>query len=113
MKKIIGGLVALLLLGSSATGYAYEAFKGPLGLLQNEEDKTFKGYTLIVPEKATISYLIDMDGNVINEWKSEYPAFYGELLPNGNLARHAVLKNEYPQSGPFWGGFAGLIEEFE
>ncbi len=113
MKKIIGGLVALLLLGSSATGYAYEAFKGPLGLLQNEEDKTFKGYTLIVPEKATISYLIDMDGNVINEWKSEYPAFYGELLPNGNLARHAVLKNEYPQSGPFWGGFAGLIEEFD
>lgn len=43
MKKFIGGLVALLLLGSSATGYAYEAFKGPLGLLQNEKDKTFKG----------------------------------------------------------------------
>ena len=70
MRKAITALVALFLLGGAATGQAYEAFKGPLGVLQNEQDKTFKGYTLVVPEKATVSYLIDMDGNVINEWKS-------------------------------------------
>lgn len=52
---------------------------------------------------------MDMDGNVVNEWKSDYGCFYAELMPNGNLIRHSSL----PGVRPSFGGQAGLFEEFD
>ena len=111
MKRMWNGAAAALALTfiCSAPAAAYEAFKGPLGLLQNHKGKTFEGYTLVTPQAATVTYLIDMNGEIVNEWKSDYTAFYAELLPNGNLARHSVL----PEAWPGFGGYSGLLEEFD
>ena len=108
MRRI--GLTLLVLgltLALSAPASAYQAFKGPLGVLQNKLDAT-EGYVLIAPQNCKTTYLMDKDGNVVHEWVSKYDAFYAELLPNGNLARHSRL----PEAGPNFGGAAGLIEEF-
>jgi len=86
-KAVAAGIAALALAGSAQ---AYEAFKGPLGLL-HKAPGTFDGYTLVAPQQANTTYLMDMDGNVVNEWKSDYGCFYAELMPNGNLIRHSSL----------------------
>ena len=108
MRRIGLTLLALgVTLALSAPASAYQAFKGPLGVLQNKLDAT-EGYVLIAPQNCKTTYLMDKDGNVVHEWVSKYDAFYAELLPNGNLARHSRL----PEAGPNFGGAAGLIEEF-
>ena len=104
-KAVAAGIAALALAGSAQ---AYEAFKGPLGLL-HKAPGTFDGYTLVAPQQANTTYLMDMDGNVVNEWKSDYGCFYAELMPNGNLIRHSSL----PGVLPSFGGQAGLFEEFD
>ena len=84
---MLTGCLGLAFLAASALpALAYEAFQGPLGLLQKGQG-TYEGYTLLAPQDSTMTYLLDMDGRVVNEWKSEYPCFYAELLPNGNLLR--------------------------
>ena len=87
-KAVAAGIAALALAGSAQ---AYEAFKGPLGLL-HKAPGTFDGYTLVAPQQANTTYLMDMDGNVVNEWKSDYGCFYAELMPNGNLIRHSAAR---------------------
>ncbi len=101
----VSGMLSLALAGSAL---ANEAFKGPLGVLQNNPGAT-DGYVLIAPQDSKNTYLIDNQGNVVNEWKSEYVAFYAEMLPNGNMARHSRFADAAPQ----FGGAAGLIEEFD
>ena len=109
MKKVVSALAGLgLVMSLAGTASAYEAFTGPMGLLQNKEGATH-GYTLLAPQNSKSTYLIDMQGKVVNEWKSEYPCFYAELLPNGNMLRHSRI----PEAGPNFGGAAGLLEEFD
>ena len=109
MKKVVSALAGLgLVMSLAGTASAYEAFTGPMGLLQNKEGAT-QGYTLLAPQSSKSTYLIDMQGKVVNEWKSEYPCFYAELLPNGNMLRHSRI----PEAGPNFGGAAGLLEEFD
>ncbi|MEW4453721.1 aryl-sulfate sulfotransferase [Bremerella sp. JC817] len=69
-----------------------------------------QGYTLIAPMNSTSTYLIDMAGHVVNEWKSEYtPALSSYLLPNGHLLRPAAERR-----GGFGGpGGGGRIQEFD
>ena len=88
---------------------AYQAFNGPLGLLTSEPD-ALQGYTLIAPQMAKKTYLVDMKGNVVQEWDSEYLCFFAMLDPKtGNLLRHSVS----PTPLPAFGGQSGLIEEFD
>jgi hypothetical protein len=85
-----------------------ELAKPKLGLLMNEPT-AFKGYTLIAPNDSNTTYLIDMDGRVVQTWKSDCHA--GEsayLLENGHLLRSGAIKNP-----PFFGaGAGGRIQEF-
>ena len=47
----------------------------------------FPGYTLVAPMNSTSTYLIDMEGRIVNEWKSDYtPALSAYLLENGQAA---------------------------
>ena len=109
MNRMLTGCLGLVFLAASVLpAFAYEAFQGPLGLLQKRQG-TYEGYTLLAPQKSKTTYLLDMDGKVVNEWKSEYGCFYAELLPDGNLLRHSRL----PQRDPDFGGAAGLLEEFD
>lgn len=109
MKRIAVIFVLLatvfIFAGSAA---AYQSFKGPLGVLQDNPGVT-DGYVLIAPQNSKITYLIDNKGNIVKEWKSEYPCFYAEMLPNGNMARHS----RNMAWGPNFGGAGGLIEEFD
>jgi hypothetical protein len=82
--------------------------KPKLGLLVNEP-AACKGYTLIASVNSGNTYLVDMEGRVVNTWKSDVTqALSAYLLENGNLLRTGAVKNP-----PFFGGGAGgRIQEF-
>ena len=67
--------------------FAYEAFHGPTELIYYDREKACNGYTLFT---HTHTFLIDMEGNVVNLW--DIPAGFtiektARLLENGNLLR--------------------------
>ena len=81
------------------------------GLIQNDEG-AFVGYTLFTPLRSKMTHLIDMDGRVVHDWKSEHaPANSAFLLANGNLLRPGkVLGNEvFGSRGPS----GGRVELFD
>jgi outer membrane protein assembly factor BamB len=60
-----------------------------------------KGYTLVTPMNGHSTYLLDMSGQVVHEWR--YPAFrsfYARLLPSGALAMLAVDNSITPPQVP-------------
>ena len=81
-----------------------------VGLLHCSPDAS-PGYTLFAPIQYTETYLIDIEGKLVNSWSSDYVA--GEsvyLEPNGHLLRSA----EDSSGTPFiTGGSAGRVEEFD
>jgi hypothetical protein len=82
---------------------------GPkLGLLVHESNAS-PGYTLLAPTNSTQTYLIDMQGRVVNTWKSDcQPGLSAYLLDNGHLLRTGQIPNP-----PFFGGgTGGRIQEF-
>ena len=61
-------------------------FFNKLGLIHLDEDKVFKGYTLIPTYIGETIDLIDIEGNIVHQWN--LPGRLGSLaylLPNGNL----------------------------
>ena len=112
MRKIWGLLiVVLLILVSFGSASAHEAMVGPTGVLKFDKEKSYGGYTLFAPiTNCKTTYLIDMEGNVVYKWESEYtPGMYAMLLPNGNLLRGGVLKKP-PAS---IGGVSGIVQEID
>ena len=91
MKRFTS-LVATAALTATFAGsaFAYEAFRGPLGVLTNEPGAT-EGYVLLTPQNSKTTYLIDNNGKIVNKWVSEYTGFWGELKADGTLSRHGVL----------------------
>ena len=78
----------------------YSAFR-PTGLTFHNPAGSVKGYTLVTPMGSNASYLLDMDGRIVHEWR--YPAwraFYAKLLPSGNLAMLAVDSSMRPPEAP-------------
>ena len=60
----------------------------------------FHSYSLVAPMNSTSTYLIDMEGRIVNEWKSEFtPALSAYLLENGHLLRPAAERG-IMQGGP-------------
>jgi hypothetical protein len=65
-----------------------------------------QGYSLIAPLNLRNTYLIDMEGRIVNEWKSEFnPALSAYLLPDGHLLRPAAERGFGPGAG-------GRIQKF-
>jgi hypothetical protein len=85
-----------------------EAPPPKLGLLVNDA-KACSGYTLLAPTSSMNTYLIDMQGGVVQSWKSDCnPGLSAYLLENGNLLRTGQIRNP-----PFFGGgTGGRIQEF-
>lgn len=80
-----------------------------LGLIKNT-DKAFPGYTLFAPKHFTKIYLMANDGQIVNEWESEYePGQSVYLLPNGNMLHCCLTKNK----AFIGGGEGGRLEEFD
>jgi hypothetical protein len=81
-----------------------------LGLHLNDAEKACKGYTLLAPANSTTTYLLDMEGRVVQTWQSDCkPGHSAYLLENGNLLRAGALVNP-----PFrvFGGAGGRVQEF-
>jgi hypothetical protein len=82
-----------------------------LGLLLNDP-KAFQGYTLLAPLDSTSTYLLDMQGKVVQTWVSDYqPALFPMLLENGHLLRPGSIGNDSRVFGP-QPGVGGRIQEF-
>lgn len=88
-KKILFTLaLAVLLAVPLGSAFAVESFVQPSGVLQYNPDKSYGGYTLFSGTGAgnTVTYLVDMEGYVVHEWKRDYVvALTDFMLPNGNL----------------------------
>ena len=111
------GLLCLLAImrasaGLSPAAQAQERPSDPLASPGNGVSahlpSAYEGYSLVAPMNSTSTYLIDMDGRVVNEWKSGYtPALSAYLLENGHLLRPAANR------GGFGPGAGGRIQEFD
>ena len=56
--------------------------------------KAYNGYTLFGPLSTKDAWLIDMEGHIVNRWRTErLPEAQSKLLPNGNLLRAYLAKN--------------------
>lgn len=112
MKKILGILTVVFFMAvSMGSASAYEAIVGPTGVLKYDKEKSYGGYTLFAPMvNCKTTYLIDMEGNVVHEWESEYgPGAYAMLLPNGNLLRGGQM----PKRPTTIGGASGIVQEID
>lgn len=79
------------------------------GLLKKTEGAS-AGYTLIAPLRSTSTYLLDIDGKPVHEWKSDSPpgqAVY--LLANGHLLRCERMQSDVFEGG----GQGGRVREFD
>ena len=58
----------------------------PTGLTHHQPNLSTKGYTLLTPGGGDVTYLIDIHGRVVHQWKFDHiKPGYGRLLRNGNL----------------------------
>ncbi|MBW1915674.1 MAG: hypothetical protein JRI86_12195, partial [Deltaproteobacteria bacterium] len=86
-RKIFVVVSILVTLGSINSWGQDEGWGQNLGVTKNDA-KAFKGYTLFSPMSNTVTYLIDMNGGVVNTWTSDYtPGQASYLLEDGNLLR--------------------------
>jgi len=75
-----------------------------VGLLKNDA-KAFQGYTLLAPMSSATTFLIDMEGKVVNKWEGDSPPGQSAyLLENGHLLRAASFG---PGQQPFGRGPRG------
>src|SRR5262245_32345182 len=71
----------------------------------------YQGYSLIAPMNSTSTFLVDMQGRIVREWKSDYtPALSAYLLENGHLLRPANNGGDKAFRRP---GLGGRIQEFD
>ena len=115
MKKLVSTLACSLFVFGAGVfaapqlSQAVEVMATPTGVLAYDKTKAQDGYTLISPMIAKTTYLVDMEGNIVHEWKTEgRPGLYAELLPNGNLLRGFRYDNKVP-----FGGMSGLLQEID
>ncbi len=80
------------------------------GLFLNEPAAS-DGFTLLAPNTATTTYLIDREGTVVNEWDSAYTAgLLGYLQPDGSLIRAGAVNADTLINAV---GGGGIIEQFD
>ncbi len=90
----IAGAAVGLIAGTAAT---YEAFQGPTELIYHDPARAYEGYTMFTPMLGRNTYLIDMNGEVINTWP--IPASWRDpeiresarLLEDGTLVRMKTI----------------------
>ena len=97
--------VAVIVLGTTQCSLSTIGFGVPVPPVTGD------GYTLIAPLGDKLTYLIDMDGNVVHSWMAAYtPGATAKLMENGHLLRAANLGNTTFSSV---GGAAGRLTEFD
>jgi len=81
-----------------------------IGLMINDS-RAFDGYTLFAPKQNTMTYLINNEGRILNQWTaSKYPPGQSVyLLENGHLLRACMTKGKLSSGG----GEGGRVEEYD
>lgn len=98
-------LIALITLSASIV----VAQTQTVGVFVHDSLRAYQGYTLFSPVTSQKTYLIDNDGQVVNEWSSLYPPGQAFMLLNdGNLLRTGLPF--VPEMGG--GGAGGIVEKF-
>ncbi len=92
------------------TVHAYEATRGPTGLLYYDVDKAYNGYTLLQSNPAR---LIDMEGNLVHQWNAALGGD-AQLTDDGTLLRASATQLDYgnPLQTGQWGGVQGRLREW-
>lgn len=97
MSKSLSAVLAVAAVSAIASALYSWPSVYPTGTTLYDPEKAYNGYTLFTPigsggeagtepyEKPAPMYLIDMNGNVVHEWKLPFKSHHGVLLPNGNL----------------------------
>ncbi len=81
------------------------------GLRVHERGKATPGFTLYSPSWRPVTYLLDMDGNIVHRWDlAGYPGGYARLLPTGNLLATCCTEEGPPFKG---GAKGGLFQELD
>ena len=79
-----------------------------VGTLYNNENSSHN-LTLIAPNGSKSTYLIDVCGQVVNQWESDYtPGLASYLDRDGNLYRAGRVSSPVFSGG----GLGGIIEKF-
>jgi len=117
--KVRSSLVRMLALGCALAACAPMVWsqegresdpKSARGLVRNLPG-AFQGYTIVAPLRSTTTYLVDMEGEIVHRWQSEYTPTYGvHLLADGHLLRAGRDPNN-PHFGR--GGQGGIIQEID
>ncbi len=91
-------------------GKAAKADNEPRGLRLKTGEAT-PGYVLFSPLTYDTAFLIDRDGKVVHQWKSEFrPAGFIYMLDNGHVLRGASDQGDSGFSG---GGAGGRFQEWD
>jgi hypothetical protein len=72
----------------------------------------YEGYTLVAPSESTTTYLVDLDGEVVHKWETDFkPGLQVELLESGELLRPGKTRRKSPfREGNGWGGVVELLD---
>src|SRR5688572_7827419 len=69
------------------------------------------GYTLFAPMSSDVTYLVNMNGQVVRTWRSAFlPSAWVYFLDNGHVLRGGSDRGASPFSG---GGQGGRFQEFD
>src|SRR5262245_21864744 len=73
--------------------------------------RAFQGYTLLAPFDSPHTYLLDMQGKVVQTWTSDCtPALFPMLLDNGHLLRPGSIGSDSRVFGSH-PGIGGRVQE--
>ncbi len=81
----------------------------PVGLIRHEAG-ALSGYTMFAPLRGTTIYLVDMEGEVVHQWATDYIPGAEYMMENGHLLRSAKEPEVSRFSG---GGQGGRLQEID
>ena len=71
------------------------------GLTVNQAAYTCKGYTLLAPINGDAAYLLDMEGRIVQQWRTPgFRTFQAQLLDNGHLLTMSTDASLPPPAQP-------------
>jgi hypothetical protein len=104
---VVTVVVAVLGAGPTARGAEHDA---PVGLVLRKPG-AFEGYTLYGPLNTSDTYLVDLDGRVVHQWRGRgRPGNSVYLLPSGLLLRTSKSPSRHFGAGRGRGGVLEAIE---
>jgi len=106
-SRYLAVLMVLIVIRTSAPGQGTQTLRG----LRLKCSGATLGYTLFAPMNSELTYLIDLDGQVVRTWRSPLlPSAWVYLLDNGHLLRGGSDRGNSPFGG---GGQGGRFQEFD